>query len=319
MNILFLICLSLSNGIQTSQLAHTYSIVAFDQNTGEIGGAVQSHWFSVGKDVLWIKAGVGVVATQSFVRIDYGPLGLMMMEEGKSPKEILNLLTTKDEARHVRQVGMVNTKGQSAGFTGKNCIAFASDKQGKYYSIQSNLMLKDTVTSSMALAFEQSKGSLADRLLAALIAAEAQGGDIRGSQSAAIKIAQASIPNKPWEGITMDLRVEDHPHPIKELKRLIEVNKGYHSMNQGDLAMEKNDIKKAIAFYKQAELILIGRHEPIFWHAVTLASAGHFDQALPKFKKAIKMHPHWLDVLPRLKKSGILTLTKKQEKLIGLN
>ncbi len=171
-------------------LAHTYSIVAVDSATGKIGAAVQSHWFSVGSIVLWAEAGVGAVATQSFVNVSFGPRGLKLLKEGKSPQEAINALISGDDAPKVRQLAIIDAEGNSAAYTGENCIPAAGHINKKYYSVQANLMLKDTVWPAMEKAFLNAKGSLAERLVAALEAAQAQGGDIRGKQSAALLVVK---------------------------------------------------------------------------------------------------------------------------------
>jgi hypothetical protein len=178
-------------------LAHTFSIVARDPVTGDFGVAVQSHWFQVGHSVPWAEAGVGAVATQSFVKVDYGPLGLRLMKEGKSSQEALDLLLSQDSEKDVRQVAMVDGKGRVAAWTGQKCIAAAGHQTGAGYSVQANLMEKPTVWPAMARAFEAAKGDLADRLLAALDAAQAEGGDIRGRRARPCWWCAASPPARP--------------------------------------------------------------------------------------------------------------------------
>ncbi|MCP4654108.1 MAG: DUF1028 domain-containing protein, partial [bacterium] len=203
---------------------NTYSIVARDPATGELGVAVQSHWFSVGTVVTWAEAGVGAVATQSFSEISYGPLGLELMKAGKTASEALAALTSVDPHANVRQVAMVDDDGNVAAHTGSACIAEAGHHLGDQYSTQANLMEKNTVWDAMAKAYETSPGDLTDRLMAALEAAQAEGGDIRGMQSAAILVVPGTSAGAPWRERIVDLRVEDHPRPLEELKRLIRVH-----------------------------------------------------------------------------------------------
>ena len=285
---------------------HTYSIVAYDAETGEIGAAVQSHWFSVGSLVIWAEPGIGAVATQSFVRIDYGPLGLKAMADGEDPAAIMKKLTQNDQGQAVRQVAMVDAKGRVAGHTGANCIDFACDKQGKGYSVQANMMLKNTVCEAMSKAFEATKGSLARRLMAAMEAAQNEGGDIRGKQSAAIKVVKAAKQNNPWEGVVMELRVEDHPHPIKELNRLVGIHEAYEFMNKGDIALENKEVTKAMEYYSQAVNRLPDRVEPIFWQAVNLVNIGRTDAALPLFRRVFEKDKNWRLLIPRIAKVGLI-------------
>ena len=217
---LFLLLLSILTA-QSIRPVNTYSIVALDEETGELGVAVQSHWFSVGSLVPWAKAGVGAVATQSFVKVEYGPDGLQLMGEGKTAPEALTELLALDEGKAVRQVGMVDIHGNAAAHTGSSCIDYAGHRSGKNYTVQANIMAKNTVPNAMAKAFENTKGDLAERMLAALEAAQNEGGDLRGKQSAAMLIVSGKPTGISYKDVVMDLRIEDHPTPIKELKRLI--------------------------------------------------------------------------------------------------
>ena len=285
---------------------HTYSIVARDAATGELGVAVQSHWFSVGPIVPWAEAGVGAVATQSFVDPSYGPLGLALMRTGKSAPEALQALLAADKGREVRQVAMIDAQGRVAAHTGKNCIAAAGHHVGENYSVQANLMDKDTVWPAMARAFEAAEGDLTDRLLAALEAAEREGGDIRGRQSAAIIVVRAQSTGRVWEDRVVDLRVEDHPNPVEELKRLVRVHRAYQRMNAGDLCAEKQDWDCASREYGAAEKILPEQMEVVFWHAVTLASKGRVEEALPLFRQVFAREPKWAELVDRLPAAELL-------------
>jgi uncharacterized Ntn-hydrolase superfamily protein len=283
---------------------HTYSIVARDKNTGELGVAVQSHWFSVGSVVPWAESGVGAVATQSFVETDYGPLGLELMKSGKSAEEALRDLVRADKNGSVRQVGMVDARGKAVAHTGKNCIPEAGQFVGDGFTCQANMMLKNTVWKAMAGAFETAKGELADRLLAALEAAEREGGDIRGKQSAALLVVKGKSSGKPWKDRIYDLRVEDHPSPVPELKRLLTLNKAYNHMNMGDEFMTENKIAEAVKEYSAGMDIYPDNPEMLFWPAVTMASAGRVEESLPLFKKVFARDPNWAVLLARLPKVG---------------
>ncbi len=283
----------------------TYSIIAIDPERNEMGFAVQSHWFNVGRVVGWAEPGVGVVATQSLVNIAYGPQGLDLMRQGLTAEQALKAVTSVDPGRDVRQVAMLDIRGNVAAFTGKNCIPEAGHHIGKTFSAQANLMEKKTVWDAMAHAFETTDGDLADRLMAALEAAQAEGGDIRGRQSAAMKIVRIHPDGPAWANVLLDLRVEDHPEPLNELRRLIEIHRAYEAMNQGDLAIEKKNYRKAAEFYQQAIEHLKGNPEPRFWYAVGLVNAGNLQQALPQFQKVFQVDRKWWVLLRRLPAVGL--------------
>jgi uncharacterized Ntn-hydrolase superfamily protein len=298
---------------------HTFSIVARDSQTGELGVAVQSHWFSVGSIVTWAEAGVGAVATQSFVDPSYGRNGLDLMRGGKSATEALKELLAKDDGREVRQVAMIDAHGQVDAWTGKNDIQAAGHKVGKDYSVQANLMLNDKVWPAMSQAFENAKGDLADRMLAALDAAQAVGGDIRGRQSAALIVVTGKPTGQPWKDRTFDLRVDDSPEPLKELRRLVTLQRAYNHMNAGDLAVEKKDNEGALREYGAAEKLVPGNAEMIYWHAVALVNMGRVDESLPLFRKVFAMDTNWATLTPRLPKSGLLPDDPKViERILGV-
>ena len=295
-----------SQRISESIPVHTYSIVALDAETGELGVAVQSHWFSVGSLVPWAKAGVGAVATQSFVKVDYGPDGLKLMEGGMSAESALNKLVLEDEGEAVRQVAMIDVKGNVAAHTGSKCIYAAGHQIGNNYSVQANLMENETVWPAMAKAFENTEGDLADKMMAALYAAEGEGGDIRGKQSAAMLIVTGEPTGVPWKDVVMDIRVDDHPHPLKELKRLIRVHRAYQHANKGDYYLEFSEIEKALAEYEMAAKYYPENPELPYWSAITLASKGQLEKALPIFKDVFNREPRLQKLTPRLVKAGLL-------------
>ena len=286
--------------------AHTYSIVAYDKQTGQFGAAVQSHWFSVGADVIWAEPGVGAVATQSFIEVSYGPNGLAMMRDGKTAVETLKYLLSKDEHEDVRQVGMVDANGTSANHTGNNAIIAHCDLLGDGFAVQANLMENPTVCAAMAKAYENTKGDLAAKLMAALEAAQNEGGDIRGQQSAALLVVEGEKGTPLWQGRVFDLRVEDNPAPIAEMKRLLHVARAYRLMTSGDNYMTEGKVEEALKAYAEAENMMPNSHEAIFWHAATLAAIDRLEESLPLFKKAFDMHPLWRKLVPRLPQSGLL-------------
>lgn len=285
---------------------HTFSIVARDPNTGELGVAVQSHWFSVGPIVAWAEAGVGAVATQSFVDPSYGKLGLDLMRAGKSAPDSLKALIAGDEGREVRQVAMIDAQGRVDAWTGKNDIQAAGHIIGKNYSVQANLMLNDKVWPAMSKAFENTQGDLADRMLAALEAAQAAGGDIRGKQSAALIVVTGKPVGQAWKDRVFDLRVDDSPEPLMELRRLVKLQRAYNHMNAGDLAVEHKDNEGALREYSAAEKLVPDNVEMIYWHAIALVNMGRVDESLPLFRRVFELDPNWATLTPRLPKSGLL-------------
>ena len=285
---------------------HTFSIVARDPATGEMGVAVQSHAFSVGSGVSWAEAGVGAVATQSFIDPAYGPLGLDLMRAGKSAPDALRSLIAGDDGRDVRQVAMIDASGRVAAYTGARCIPSAGDHVGTGYSVQANLMDNDNIWPAMAKAFESAKGDLAERMLQALEAAQAAGGDIRGMQSAAILVVKGVSSGKPWNDKVFDLRVEDNPQPLAELRRLVKFQRANNLANDGDRYLEKKDYAAGLEAYAAAEAILPDFAEMVFWHAVAVANTGKVDESLPIFARAFRMYPKFRELVPRLSKVGLL-------------
>lgn len=299
-----------SSGAVSVRPVSTFSIVARDKKTGQLGVAVQSHWFSVGSVVPWARSGVGVVATQSLVDVRYGPMGLALMGGGRNAGEALKALTASDEARDVRQVAMIDVHGGVAVHTGGRCIAVAGDAtgtapDGSVYSAQANMMAHPGVPEAMARAFEGAQGDLADRLMAALHAAQGAGGDIRGRQSAAILVVRGESTGQEWRDRIVDLRVEDNPRPLVELDRLLTLNRAYEHMNAGDGAIEHGDSDAALREYAAAMDLAPGNAEMVFWTAVSLVNAGRVDEAMPYFAKAFADGADWRQLLRRLPASGL--------------
>lgn len=291
---------------QASPLVHTFSIVARDPETGDLGVAVQSHWFSVGAVVPWAEPGVGAVATQSLVEVSYGPKGLELMRQGLSAPQALAKLLAEDPQREVRQVAMVDVQGRVAVHTGSLCIAEAGNETGEGFSCQANLMLNDRVWHAMAVAYRKAKGDLADRLLSALDAGQVVGGDIRGQQSAAILIVRGKKSDKPWADRTMDLRVEDSSLPIQELRRVVQLHRAYDAANKGDEYLAAGKFDDAMASYGRASELAPGNEELLFWKAAALFKAGKEGEALPMFRQVFEANPHWALVVPRLRGLDVL-------------
>ena len=303
-----LLVLGLGGTASADPLAHTYSIVARDPKTGELGVAVQSHWFSVGSIVTWAEAGVGAVATQSFVDPAYGPRALELLKRGVPAPDALAQLVAADAQRDVRQVAVVDAQGRVAAHTGAKAIAAAGQHVGAQFSVQANLMANAKVWPAMAVAYEGATGDLADRLLAALDAAESVGGDIRGRQSAAILVVKPTSSGKPWAGADrlFDLRVDDQPAPLVELRRLVRLQRAYNRANRGDELMSEQKVEAALKEYAAAAEIAPEIVELPFWHAVTLASIGRETEAAPIFRAVFAKEPAWADLVPRLPASGLL-------------
>ena len=285
---------------------HTYSIVARDPVTGDLGVAVQSHWFSVGSVVSWAEAGVGAVATQSFVEVSYGPLGLELMRAGKTAPEALAALLAVDEQAAVRQVAMVDRHGNVAVHTGDSCIEEAGHHAGEGYAVQANMMERDTVWAAMAAAYESTEGDLAERLMAALEAAQAEGGDVRGQQSAALLVVPGVSAGAPWRERKVDLRIEDHPRPVAELRRLLGVQRAYDHMNRGDERFAADDVEGALAEYAAAARLYPESLEVRYWQAVTLVGGGRLEEALPIFAEVFAAGPRWRELTRRLPAAGLL-------------
>jgi uncharacterized Ntn-hydrolase superfamily protein len=304
------------NGQNNNRPISTYSIVALDSKTKQLGVAVQSHWFSVGSVVPWAKSGVGAVATQSLAKIEYGPEGLALMEKGKTAQESLDILLAQDEGAKYRQVGMVDFQGNVASHTGSNCMDFAGFQKGKNYTVQANIMASPTVWPAMAEAYERAEGDLAERMMQALEAAEREGGDLRGRQSASMLIVKGEPSGTDWKDIVLELRVEDHPEPLKEMRRLIQIHRAYEHANRGDHYLAAGDMKAALKEYNAAAIAYPENPELPYWTAITLASSGEMEKALPLFKDVFERNPNFKTMTPAVAKSGFLPLDDKTLELI---
>ncbi|MBN1109738.1 MAG: DUF1028 domain-containing protein [Methanomassiliicoccales archaeon] len=302
--------------VHAGRLVHTYSIIARDERTGEIGIGVQSHWFSVGTDVPWALAGLGAVVTQSFTNPAFGPEGLRLLSDGRSPKEAVETMVSNDEGRDFRQLALMDARGNAHAYTGRRCVAEAGHLCGDNYSVQANMMLNDSVWGAMADSFESSDGPIAERIMNSLEAAERAGGDVRGRQSAALVVVRGKSTGKIWRDRVVDLRVDDHREPLKELNRLLRVHRAYESMNAGDAAMEKGDMPSALEHYSQAETLYPENEEMVFWFAVGLANNGRFEESVPHFEQAFARNAHWKLMVPRLLPNGLLRMSQEQLRLL---
>ena len=288
-----------------SPIAHTYSIVARDPKTGDMGVAVQSHYFSVGPVVPWAEAGVGAVATQSLVLVDYGPMGIELMRKGMTAQQALDSLLAADAHREGRQVAMVDARGNVAAFTGPSCIPDAGDVRGEQFSCQANLMANAKVWPAMKAAFEKAEGDLAERMMVALEAAEKAGGDIRGRQSAAMVVVKAKASGKPWNDVLVNLRVEDHAEPLVEMRRLLRLRRAYNLEDQGDTYTAEKKHAEAGKAYAEAAKLAPDVVELQFWAALTMYKEGQKKEGLELFKKVFAREARWVPLIPRLAKAGL--------------
>ena len=286
----------------------TYSLVARAPATGRLGVAVQSHWFSVGSIVSWAEPGVGAVATQSFAEPSYGPLGIELMRAGKTAAEAIRALVAVDPEPAGRQVAMVDAAGVADVHTGDACLPEAGHHTGDGYSAQANMMARATVPAAMGEAYEGAAGTpLERRLLAALEAAEREGGDVRGRQSAALVVVEGEWTGRPWAGRLFDLRVEDHADPVAELRRLVGLAGAYARMNRGDELASAGDLSGALEEYTAAHETAPDNLEMTFWRGVMLANAGRVDEGRAYVDRAVAAHAGWAELLRRLATSGLLT------------
>jgi uncharacterized Ntn-hydrolase superfamily protein len=275
----------------------TYSIVARDPATGELGVAVQSHWFGVGPIVPWARPGVGAVATQANAEVAYGPRALELLEGGLDARSALTRLLDEDPGSESRQVAVVDASGQVAAHSGRSCIPYAGHLTGDGVSCQANIMVSDRIWPAMLEAYRSADGSLAVRLLAALDAAEAEGGDARGRQSAAIVVVPAEGDH--WATV-VSLHVEDHPDPLVELRRLVRLNDAYTVAGQADELVGEGRHEEAARLYQRASELAPDNHELLFWSGLGAAQSGDLDTGVRRVRAAIAAHPPWRDLLGRL-------------------
>jgi len=287
----------------------TYSIVARDPETGRLGVAVQSHWFSVGSVVSWAEAGVGAVATQSFAERSYGPLGLELMRRGRSAPEALETLVHADDGSAVRQVAFVDASGQVGVHTGDDCIREFGHLAGDGFSVQANMMERDTVWAEMADAYRSAEGDLPDRMLAALAAAQAEDGDIRGMQSAAMLVVEVEPTGTEWGDRVVDLRIEDHVTPVDELARVLRLWRAFgHAERAEELELD-GDLDGALGERLAALKIQPNHPELAFWAALSMAGAGRLDEARTTVTIAHEAHAGWAELLRRVVDDGQIELS----------
>jgi uncharacterized Ntn-hydrolase superfamily protein len=296
----------------------TYSIVARDPATGDLGVGVQSHWFAAASDVGWAEAGVGAVATQASIEISHGPDGLALLRDGVSPERALRALLASDVDAEHRQVGIVDGRGRAAAHTGASCIPEAGHRLGPGFSVQANMMLRPTVWDAMRDAFERTPGDLAHRLLATLDAGEAEGGDVRGRQAAGIDVVRAGRTSRPWDDVLVHLHVDDHPEPLRELRRLLDLKLAYDHLDASERLGLEGDPRGA-SFELAAALRLAPKAAEIaFWAAVQQAAEGRFDDARRTIAPALEEHDGWSELLRRLVERRLVVLAPEAlDRLLG--
>jgi len=291
----------------------TYSIIARDPDTGEFGVAVETRYFAVARYVPWAEAGVGVVATQSFTEAAYGPRGLDLMRAGSSAPEALAKLMSEDPQTPIRQAAMMDAQGRVAVHTGERCVYAAGHRVGLHCSAQANMMARESVPSAMVEAFESSSsGDLAERLLAACEAAEREGGDVRGKQSAALIVVPSQPSAKPWEDRVFDLRVDDHPQPVKELRRLLTYTRYHHRAEVATDRGMAGDGAFALAEFEACCAAFPDEPEFIFRRGLALAAAGRYPEAVQQLAELRAKHPNWIETLRRFARAGVIPATPEQ-------
>jgi len=291
---------------QPLQPTSTFSIVAFDPKTGDLGVAVASKFLAVGSVVPYAKAGVGAIATQSFANTTFGPKGLELLRKGLTPSQVLKQLLASDKDREFRQVGIVDAKGRAAAFTGKKCLPWAGHIVGKGFAVQGNILAGEQVVKAMAKAFRETKGELAERLMAALEAGEQAGGDARGKQSAAILVVRKGAGYGGFDDRYIDLRVDDHPEPVKELRRILNIKLAWSQVSEASKWRQKGNIKKAAEILKAAVQRYPDQAVLHYDLACYLALLGEREDALKALERALQLD------------AGLKELAKKDDDLKSL-
>jgi len=295
-----------------TELFSTYSIIARDPETGELGGAVQTHQMGVGRVIPFALPGVGIIASQSLSNVSYNPIALTMLKEGVAPKAIISALVASDSNSKRRQVAVMNHKGEAAAFSGAGCIPEFGHYVGDNYSIQANMMTRTTVIDAMRETFESATGNLAQRMLAALQAAQAEDGDIRGMQSAALKVIPAERDAVEWAS-NYDIRVDEHEHPVEELARLVTIRRAQHMDAAGTQLLRDGKREEGLQTWAEARQLAPDQEEIAFWQAITLIDRKPYDDAVEIAAEIFKAHivPHersaeWIDLVRRLQSCGLI-------------
>jgi len=292
-------------------LVSTFSIVAFDPSTKDLGVAVQSRYFSVGSVVPWAEAEVGAVATQSFVNVSYGPHGLRLLKEGLTVDEVIDRLTQEDKEKEYRQLGIIDSEGNANAFTGKKCLEWAGSKVGKNYAAQGNILAGEEVIQNMGRNFESTRGDLAERLVAALEGGETAGGDARGRQSAALLVVRKNLGRAGYGDRYIDLRVEDNPDPIAELKRLLNLHRVYSLIDDSEDSLTKGDLKAALGDLKKA-IAMTQKNDDVYVDlGIVNLKLGKKKEAISAFKKALRLNPKMKTLIKQLPAAGLMKSNKE--------
>jgi len=287
-------------------LVSTFSIVAFDPSTKELGVAVHSRYFSVGSVVPWAEAEVGAVATQSFVNVSYGPRGLQLLKEGMTVDEVIQRLTKDDEAKEYRQLGIVDAKGNANAFTGKKCLEWAGSRVGRNYAAQGNILESKEVVKNMGRKFESTKGDLAERLVAALQGGDEAGGDARGRQSASLLVVKKDFGRAGYGDRYIDLRVEDHPNPIEELKRLLKLQRVYSLIDESEDKLTKDEFEAALVAVRKAIELNPKIDDAHIDLGILSLKLGKRKQAIEAFREALRLNPKMKKLIKQLPKVGLM-------------
>nr|MDO8135351.1 DUF1028 domain-containing protein [Candidatus Njordarchaeum guaymaensis] len=304
--------------IKMGQLASTFSIVAFDPVTKDLGVTVQSRYFSVGSVVPWAEAGVGAIATQSFVNVSYGPRGLQLLKEGLNVDEVIGRLTRDDEGKDFRQLGIVDSKGNASAFTGSRCLEWAGSKVGKNYAAQGNILAGEDVVNGMVEKFESTQGELADKLVSALEGGQESGGDARGKQSAALLVVRKNVGRAGYGDRYIDLRVEDHPDPIVELKRLLVMHRVYRLIDDGEEKMATGDAEAGLSMIREAVSLGPTIDDAHIDLGIICLKLGKKDEALKAFKESLKLNPRMKNLIKQLPGAGLMEPSPEVFKELGI-
>jgi uncharacterized Ntn-hydrolase superfamily protein len=284
----------------------TYSIIGLDPDAGEIGIAVQSRWLHAGQDLAWIEPGVGAVCTQSFMNPVYGPRGLELMRGGQSAGDALAAAVAEDDMPELRQVAMADSAGRFAQHTGDKCVEAAGQTTGNGCCAQGNMLTRDSCWGAMVDAFETGTGSLTDRLLAALDAAEREDGDVRGRQAARILVCRDTPAESSWNERVIDVQVVDHPEPVPELRRLVMVTHAYDHLGRALELTDKGELEAAAQEIDTARSLAPDDDQIAFWGATVLGGAGRIGDAIAAMQQASGANPRWPEFLRRCIAAGVL-------------
>jgi len=287
-------------------LVSTFSIVAFDPSSKELGVAVHSRYFSVGSVVPWAEADVGAIATQSFVNVSYGPRGLQLLKKGLTVDEVIDRLTKEDGAKEYRQLGIIDSKSNANAFTGKKCLEWAGSKVGKNYAAQGNILAGEEVVKNMGRKFESTRGDLAERLVASLEGGEEAGGDARGRQSAALLVVKKGFGRAGYGDRYIDLRVEDHPNPIEELKRLLKLHRVYSLIDESEDKLTKGDFEDAMLAVKKAITLDPNIDDAYIDLGILSLKLGKKKEAIEAFHKALRLNPKMKKLIKQLPNAGLM-------------